>query len=198
MQKFAVTPGPSRHTLQQPAGPSRPGGLASSFSQTLSAELEGTGVRVHVVCPGVVAIEPHTRQGMDLSAVPQMTAEDFVIGALRGLELGEVLSAPGVEDYDLLTTVFQSDLATFAGQSPRLARATVPARNSVQGEPGVPIEPKRGPRHGHRGGPASRTHARLTVRPQPAPSRRYVGPRAVPQIARPNPTRNLRRSGRGG
>lgn len=78
-------------------------------------------MRVHVVCPGCVATEPRTRQGMDLSAVPQMTAEDVVIGALRGLELGEVLSAPGVEDYDLLTTVFQSDLAAFAGQSPRLA-----------------------------------------------------------------------------
>jgi len=99
------------------------GSLANSvaFSQTLSAELEGTGVRVHVVCPGVVATEFHTRQGMDLSAVPRMTAEDVVTGALRGLELGEVVSAPGVEDYDLLTKVFKSDLAAFAGQSPRLA-----------------------------------------------------------------------------
>ena len=95
---------------------------------------------VHVVWPGVVAIEPHTRQGIDFSAVPQMTAEDFVIGALRGLELGEVLSAPGVEDYDLLTTVFQSDLAAFAGQSPRLATRYRPAQNSVQGEPGVAID----------------------------------------------------------
>ena len=97
---------------------------------------------VHVVWPGVVAIEPHTRQGMDLSAVPQMTAEDFVIGALRGLELGEVLSAPGVEDYDLLTTVFQSDLAARSRARARVwPRATVPAQNSVQGEPGVAITP---------------------------------------------------------
>ena len=99
------------------------GGLANSvaFSQTLSAELEGTGVRVHVVCPGVVATEFHTRQGMDLSAVPRMTAANVVTGALRGLELGEVVSAPGVEDYTLLQDVFDADLAAFGAQSPQLA-----------------------------------------------------------------------------
>lgn len=99
------------------------GSLASSvaFSQTLSAELEGTGVRVHVVCPGVVATEFHTRQGMDLSAVPRMSAEDVVTGALRGLQLGEVVSAPGVQDHTLLETVFEADLAAFSAQSPQLA-----------------------------------------------------------------------------
>lgn len=52
------------------------GGLAFvvAMSQTLSAELEGTGVRVQVLCPGVVATEFHERQGMDLSAVPRMSA----------------------------------------------------------------------------------------------------------------------------
>ena len=48
------------------------------MSQTLSAELEGTGVRVQVVCPGVVATEFHERQGLDLSAIPRMTAADVV------------------------------------------------------------------------------------------------------------------------
>jgi uncharacterized protein len=99
------------------------GSLASTvaMSQALSAELEGTGVRVHVVCPGVVATEFHTVQGMDLSAVPRMTAADVVTGALRGLELGEVVSAPGVEDYTLLQTVFDADLAAFGAQNPQLA-----------------------------------------------------------------------------
>jgi uncharacterized protein len=92
-----------------------------AMSQTLSAELEGTGVKVHVVCPGVVATEFHTRQGMDLSEVPRMSADDLVTGALRGLELGEVVSAPGVEDYTLLQNVFDADLAAFSGQSPQLA-----------------------------------------------------------------------------
>jgi short-subunit dehydrogenase len=99
------------------------GGLAFAvaLSQTLSAELEGTGVQVQVVCPGVVATEFHERQGMDLSAVPRMSADDVVTASLRGLELGEVVVAPGVEDAGLLDAVFAADLAAFAGQSPQLA-----------------------------------------------------------------------------
>jgi short-subunit dehydrogenase len=92
-----------------------------AMSQTLHAELEGTGVRVQVLCPGVVATEFHTRQGMDLSAVPRMSAQDVVTAGLRGLELGEVVCAPGVEDAGLLTAVFDADLAAFGGQSPQLA-----------------------------------------------------------------------------
>ena len=93
-----------------------------AMSQTLSAELEGTGIRVMAVCPGVVATEFHTVQGMDLSAVPRMSAEDVVRGALRGLEIGEVVCAPGVEDYGLLQSVFDAELAAFRAQSPQLAK----------------------------------------------------------------------------
>lgn len=92
-----------------------------AMSQTLSAELEGTGVQVQVLCPGVVATEFHERQGMDLSAIPRMSAEDVVTAGLRGLELGEVVCAPGVEDRGLLDAVFEADLAAFGGQSPQLA-----------------------------------------------------------------------------
>ena len=91
------------------------------MSQTLSAELEGTGVAVQVVCPGVVATEFHERQGLDLSAVPRMSADDVVTASLRGLQLGETVCAPGVEDASLLDAVFQADLAAFEGQSPQLA-----------------------------------------------------------------------------
>jgi short-subunit dehydrogenase len=92
-----------------------------AMSQTLHAELEGTGVSVHVVCPGVVATEFHEVQGMDLSSIPRMSAQDVVAGALAGIQLGEVVIAPGVEDYGLLDTVFAADLAAFHGQSPKLA-----------------------------------------------------------------------------
>jgi short-subunit dehydrogenase len=92
-----------------------------AMSQTLSAELEGTGVAVQVVCPGVVATEFHERQGLDLSAVPRMSAEDVVTASLRGLQLGETVCAPGVEDVSLLDAVFQADLAAFGGQGPQLA-----------------------------------------------------------------------------
>ncbi len=88
------------------------------LSQLLRAELQATGVRVQVLCPGVVATEFHTRQGMDLGAVPRMSADDVVAAGLRGLE---VVCAPGVEDAGLLAAVATADLAAFAGQSPRLA-----------------------------------------------------------------------------
>ncbi len=92
-----------------------------AMSQTLAAELEGTGVVVQVVCPGVVATEFHERQNMDLSAVPRMSADDVVTASLRGLQLGETVCAPGVEDTSRLDAVFQADLAAFGAQSPQLA-----------------------------------------------------------------------------
>jgi len=92
-----------------------------ALSQTLNAELDGTGVRVQVLCPGVVATEFHERQGLDLSAVPRMSAADVVTASLRGFELGEVVTAPGVEDAGLLDAVFRADLAAFGGQRPELA-----------------------------------------------------------------------------
>lgn len=92
-----------------------------AMTQTLQAELHGTGVTAHVVCPGIVATEFHSVQGMDLSALPRMSAEDVVTAALRGIELGETVIAPGVEDVSLLGRVFDADLAAFGGQSPTLA-----------------------------------------------------------------------------
>ncbi|GAA2425997.1 SDR family NAD(P)-dependent oxidoreductase [Streptomyces glaucus] len=92
-----------------------------TLSQTLGAELEGTGVQVQALCPGIVATEFHARQGLDMSAVPRMSAEDVVTAGLRGLELGEVVCAPGVEDAGLLDAVFRAGLAAFGGQSPELA-----------------------------------------------------------------------------
>lgn len=113
-----------------PAGPEQmprravyTGTLAHSvaWTQQLHAELASEGIKVQVVCPGVVATEFHTRQGMDLSAVPRMSAEDVVTASLRGLDLGEVVCAPGVEEAGLLQAVFQADLAAFGAQSPELA-----------------------------------------------------------------------------
>lgn len=114
--------GPAPST-QMPRRAVYAGALAHTvaMSQALHAELEGTGVDVHVVCPGVVATEFHEVQGLDLSSVPRMSAPEVVAAALRGIELGEVVSAPGVEDYGLLELVFGADLAAFAGQRPELA-----------------------------------------------------------------------------
>jgi short-subunit dehydrogenase len=92
-----------------------------ALSQALHEELKSQGLRVQVLCPGVVATEFHERQGLNLSAVPRMSAEDVVTASLRGLALGEVVCAPGVERTDLLDAVSQADLAAFAAQSPQLA-----------------------------------------------------------------------------
>jgi short-subunit dehydrogenase len=109
-----------------PQGPQRAtytGTLAHlvAMTQVLHGELGPEGLTVQVVCPGVVATEFHTRQGLDLSGVPRMSAEDVVTASLRGLELGEVVCAPGVEDAGLLAAVSAADLAAFGAQSPELA-----------------------------------------------------------------------------
>ncbi|WP_235835681.1 SDR family NAD(P)-dependent oxidoreductase [Arthrobacter terricola] len=92
-----------------------------AMSQVLGAELANTGVTVHAVCPGIVATEFHEVQGMDLSVVLRMSAEDVVTAALAGVALGETVIAPGVEDAGLLETIFAADRAAFHGQAPTLA-----------------------------------------------------------------------------
>jgi short-subunit dehydrogenase len=92
-----------------------------AMTQTLHEELQPQGLRIQVVCPGIVATEFHERQGLDLSSIPRMSADDVVTASLRGLELGEVVCAPGVEDSGLLDAVFRADLAAFGGQSTELA-----------------------------------------------------------------------------
>ena len=90
------------------------------FSQTLHDEV-APAVRVQVLCPGVVATEFHSRQGMDLSAVPRMSAEDVVTASLAALRLGEVVCAPGVEKAELFDAVNDAQRAVFAAQAPTLA-----------------------------------------------------------------------------
>ncbi|HVZ71281.1 MAG TPA: SDR family NAD(P)-dependent oxidoreductase [Polyangia bacterium] len=69
-----------------------------TFTQILAGELEGTGVKAQVVCPGLVVSEFHTRQGLDLSALPRMAAADVVTASLVDLDAGVVVCLPSVED----------------------------------------------------------------------------------------------------
>jgi uncharacterized protein len=73
-----------------------------TFSQIVAQEVASSGVRVQVVCPGVVRTEFHTRQGLDMSAVPRMEARDVVDASLADLEQGIVLSIPALDDLDAL------------------------------------------------------------------------------------------------
>ena len=92
-----------------------------ALSQTLHAELSPHGIHVQALCPGVVATEFHERQGLDLSAVPRMSAADVVTASLSVLELAETVTAQGVERDQLLRDVFAAGLAAFGAQSPHLA-----------------------------------------------------------------------------
>jgi uncharacterized protein len=69
-----------------------------TFSQILAGELQGTGVRAQVVCPGLVRSEFHTRQGVDMSTVPRMEPSLVVQASLADLERGVVVSIPGAAD----------------------------------------------------------------------------------------------------
>ena len=79
-----------------------------TFTQVLASELRDTGVRVQVVCPGVVRTEFHSRQGIDLSAVPRMDPADVVTASLHDLERGIVVSIPGASDESTLDAVMSA------------------------------------------------------------------------------------------
>jgi uncharacterized protein len=88
----------------------------NAFSQLLQSELEGTGVQVQALCPGVVATEFHEQVGIDPNRYPAaivMKPEDVVQASLAGLKLGEVICVPALEDIDLLTQIQESEKRFF-------------------------------------------------------------------------------------
>ncbi|MBI1364476.1 MAG: SDR family NAD(P)-dependent oxidoreductase [Alphaproteobacteria bacterium] len=91
-----LIPGSAGHTLY---GASK--AFLVSFSQSLAAECEGTGVNVSAVCPGFTYSEFHdvnaTRELV--SQLPKymfMRAEPVVEGALNAVENGHVVYVPGL------------------------------------------------------------------------------------------------------
>ena len=111
--------GPSR----VPALPARAVYAASkaflvTFSQVLAGELQGTGVKVQVVCPGLVVSEFHTRQGIDMSARPRLAAEDVVEASLRDLDAAVVVSIPTLEDGAALDRVNAAQAELMAAALP--------------------------------------------------------------------------------
>lgn len=73
--------------------------LINSLTEGLSGELDGTGVQVQALCPGMTMTEMHIRGDFDVSWVPSwMTAEQVVEASFEGLRLGEVVCVPGLQD----------------------------------------------------------------------------------------------------
>jgi uncharacterized protein len=90
----------------------------NTFSQLLQSEVEGTGVQMQALCPGVIETEFHERVGIDPNRYPVsivMKPEDVVQASLMGLKLGEVICVPALEDLDLLAQVQESQKRFFEG-----------------------------------------------------------------------------------
>jgi len=76
-----------------------------SFSQALSQELEGSGVTVTALCPGVTATDFHARAGLDASLLKNMPSMSSMVVAQAGydgLMKGRRLVVPGL--FNRLTT----------------------------------------------------------------------------------------------
>ncbi|QTD31879.1 SDR family NAD(P)-dependent oxidoreductase [Pseudomonas fluorescens] len=72
-----------------------------SLTQSLNTELEGTGVKVQAVLPGVTRTEIWERSGFDASGIPAemvMEAGEMVDAALSGLDQGELVTIPSLPD----------------------------------------------------------------------------------------------------
>ncbi|TFH78526.1 MULTISPECIES: SDR family NAD(P)-dependent oxidoreductase [Pseudomonas] len=72
-----------------------------SLTQSLDAELQGAGVKVQAVLPGVTRTEIWERSGIDASGIPAemvMEAGEMVDAALAGLDQGELITIPSLPD----------------------------------------------------------------------------------------------------
>jgi len=72
-----------------------------AFSQSLQHELADKGVRVQAVLPGATATEFWDIAGLPVSNLPAeivMSAHDVVDAALAGLDQGETVTIPSLED----------------------------------------------------------------------------------------------------
>jgi short-subunit dehydrogenase len=75
-----------------------------TFSQQLQGEVGDRGVRIQVLCPGLVSTDFHRIQNRDVSVLPNvMAAKDIVAASLAALELGEVICSPTVGDTSLVS-----------------------------------------------------------------------------------------------
>jgi uncharacterized protein len=101
-----------------------------AFSQSLHHELADKGVRVQVVLPGATATEFWGLAGVPVENLPKaivMSAEDMVDAALAGLDQGELVTIPALED--------KADLDAFEAarraMAPKLSRAVPASRYGV-------------------------------------------------------------------
>lgn len=74
-----------------------------AFSHSLQHELADKGIRVQAVLPGATATDIWEKSGLPYQKLPPsivMSPEDMVDAALIGLDQGELVTIPGLQDGD--------------------------------------------------------------------------------------------------
>jgi short-subunit dehydrogenase len=97
-------------------------GYVLNFTRGLQEELAATKIVVQLVLPAATATDLWEISGVPLSALDPshvMTVEDCVDAALAGLDMGEKLTMPSLEDDTLLAKYDAARLAMFAASQSR-------------------------------------------------------------------------------
>ncbi|AGN88030.1 SDR family oxidoreductase [Enterobacter sp. R4-368] len=88
-----------------------------NFTRGLQEEFAGSNVRIQAVLPAATATEIWGHSGITLDALPEgsvMTSEELVDAALAGLDQGELVTIPPVEDLQLWDNWEAARLALFS------------------------------------------------------------------------------------
>lgn len=85
-----------------------------SLTRNLHRELVESGVRTQAVLPGLTRTEIFERAGKSINELPAemlMEVDDLVSAALRGLDAGELITIPSVEDVQLWQSYEEARIA---------------------------------------------------------------------------------------
>ncbi|WP_210081094.1 SDR family NAD(P)-dependent oxidoreductase [Pantoea endophytica] len=85
-----------------------------SLTRNLHRELAESGVRMQAVLPGLTRTEIFERAGKSINELPAemlMEVDDLVSAALRGLDAGELITIPSVEDVQLWQSYEEARIA---------------------------------------------------------------------------------------
>ncbi len=105
-----------------------------AFSQSLQHELADKGVRVQAVLPGATATEFWDIAGLAHDNLPAswvMSAEDMVDASLAGLDNGEVVTIPALQNAEDWTK-YEADRKAMSGKLSNVAPAPRYATKTVQ------------------------------------------------------------------